>query len=114
MTTSGAARSYTCAETMAHVDEFIDQELTPQECDRIDRHLAMCTTCRAAYARNIAVKALVRRACACSAAPDDLRVQIRTRISELRISVEQATFSSFSVEVRTASSSRDQSRGADL
>lgn len=114
MTASGAPRSYTCAETMAHVDEFIDQELSPHECDRIDQHLAVCPPCRARYARNIAVKAMVRRACQCDAVPDDVRVKVLTRISQLRVSVEQATFSSLTVEVRTSTPVADPARGLDF
>ena len=91
------ARPYWCTDTLVHVDEFVDSELGPSECDRIDAHLAQCSSCREAFARHIELKAKIAQACACRGVPDDVRVQVRARISALRISVEEMTFESLTI-----------------
>ena len=94
---SNESRPYRCTDTLVHVDEFVDSELGPSECDRIDAHLAQCGSCREAFAQHIELKAKIAQACACRGVPDDVRVQVRARISALRISVEAMTFESLTI-----------------
>jgi mycothiol system anti-sigma-R factor len=93
--------AYLCAATMAHVDEFIDGELGPRECEGIEAHLLTCGSCRTAYQRELDLKNLIRKACACRGVPDDLKGRVLTRISELRIEVDGATFDSLTVRTTT-------------
>ncbi|MDQ1246322.1 MAG: hypothetical protein QG597_690 [Actinomycetota bacterium] len=89
--------AYLCAATMAHVDEFIDGELGPRECEGIEAHLLACPGCRAAFQREMDLKNIVRKACACSGVPDELKVRVLTRISQLRVDVEGTTFESLTI-----------------
>ncbi len=90
-------RPYRCIDTLVHVDEFVDSELGPSECDRIDAHLAQCGSCRAEFARHIELKAKIAQACACREVPDDVRTQVLARISSLRISLDGLTFESLTI-----------------
>lgn len=104
--------AYLCAATMAHVDEFIDGELGPRECEGIEAHLLTCASCRAAYQRELDLKNLVRRACACRGVPEDLKGRVLTRISELRIEVDGATFDSLTVRTTATFGMTATRRGA--
>ena len=86
--------AYLCASTKAHVDEFIDGELGPRECEGVEAHLLVCPRCRAAYQRELDLKNIVRKACACSGVPDELKDRVLARISQLRVDVDGATFES--------------------
>lgn len=101
---SGMNPAYLCAATMAHVDEFIDGELGSRECEGIEAHLLACPRCRAAFQRELDLKNIVRKACACSGVPDELRVKVLTRISQLRVDVEGATFESLTIRTSFSSS----------
>ncbi len=86
--------AYLCASTMAHVDEFIDGELGPRECEGVEAHLLVCPGCRAAYQRELDLKNMIRKACACSGVPDELKDRVLARISQLRVDLDGATFES--------------------
>ncbi len=70
------------------VFELIDSELDSAECERLRAHLDECGPCMEEYERDLVLKALVRRSCACQPAPRTLRMQI------------MATIMTFTVEVR--------------
>jgi mycothiol system anti-sigma-R factor len=70
-----------CADVVLRLFEFVDNETGPLDKERIQAHLDECGPCLAEYERDLLIKALVRRACACQPAPDTLRSQILTRIS---------------------------------
>ncbi|GGK65355.1 mycothiol system anti-sigma-R factor [Ornithinimicrobium pekingense] len=70
-----------CADVVLRLFEFVDNETGPLDRARIEAHLDECGPCLAEYERDLLVKALVRRACACQQAPDTLRSQILTRIT---------------------------------
>ncbi len=91
---TGMNHAYLCASTMAHVDEFIDGELGARECEGVEAHLLACPNCRAAYQRELDLKNMVRKACACRGVPDELKDRVLTRISQLRVEVESSTFES--------------------
>lgn len=97
---NGINQAYLCAATMAHVDEFIDGELSPHECEGVEAHLLGCPGCRSAFQRELDLKNLVRRACVCSDVPPDLKAAVLTRIQQLRIDVEHARFESLTITVR--------------
>lgn len=70
-----------CADVVLRLFEFVDDETAPLDKARIQAHLDECGPCLAEYERDLLVKALVRRACACQQAPDELRSQILTRLT---------------------------------
>ena len=41
---------YTCKEALERLDDYIDQELTPVETQRVRRHLAICHACTKKFA----------------------------------------------------------------
>ena len=36
---------YTCAQVFRRLDDYVDRELTPEEIDRVEEHLATCAQC---------------------------------------------------------------------
>ncbi len=70
-----------CGSYLAHLEEYLDGELTAQQCEQLKEHLADCPPCLDAYQRDALMKALIRRSCQCEAAPVSLRTQIMQRIS---------------------------------
>ncbi|WP_226345156.1 mycothiol system anti-sigma-R factor [Agilicoccus flavus] len=70
-----------CTEFALRAYEYIDQEMTVEDCDRVRRHLDECAECFGEYERDVVLKALIRRSCACEEAPVALRLQIMTRIT---------------------------------
>lgn len=77
-----------CSEVLLRVFEYIDQEMSPEDCARIQAHLDDCAECMSAYQRDLLLKALVRRSCGCEQAPETLRVSIMTRLTTVRWEVE--------------------------
>jgi mycothiol system anti-sigma-R factor len=98
---------------MAHVDEFIDGELGARECEGVEAHLLTCPGCRAAFQRELDLKNIVRKACACSGVPDELRVRVLTRISQLRIDVEATTFESLTIRTSFGTGGLGRDPGID-
>lgn len=74
-------RATDCADVVLRLFEFVDDETEPFDRERIQAHLDQCGSCLAEYERDLLIKALVRRACACEEAPPGLRSQIMTRIT---------------------------------
>ena len=78
-------READCADVVLRLFEFLDNETGPVDQTRIQAHLDECGSCLAEYERDLLVKALVRRACACQEAPPTLRTQIMTRITTIDV-----------------------------
>ena len=72
-----------CAEVEAHLDEFLDKELTPQDVALLEQHFRECPPCNSKLEFALRLKLLVARACGC-AAPSALRQRIVKRITEVR------------------------------
>lgn len=70
-----------CDSYLAHLAEYLDGELTEQDCQALKDHLADCPPCLQEYQRDAILKSLVRRSCQCEAAPVALRMQILQQIS---------------------------------
>lgn len=80
-----------CQEILAQVYSYLDSEVTRDDVQRIQHHLAECGPCLRQYDLENALKALVRRSCACEAAPVDLRTKILTRITTIRLTYEASS-----------------------
>ena len=64
-----------CGEALAHLYEFIDGEIGPQDHERIVEHLDECGPCLEEFDVERLVKALVHRSCGAHA-PDALRARV--------------------------------------
>ncbi|WP_313566270.1 mycothiol system anti-sigma-R factor [Mobilicoccus sp.] len=79
-----------CSEFRLRVFEYIDAEMDEGDCDRIKAHLDACSPCMTEYERDLVLKALVRRSCACQPAPRTLRMQIMAQITTFEVREEPA------------------------
>ncbi|MDN5789725.1 MAG: mycothiol system anti-sigma-R factor [Micrococcales bacterium] len=70
-----------CSEALLRAYEFLDGELAPGDCARIQAHLEECRQCLQQYELDITLKALIKRSCRHEHAPDTLRMTIMSRIS---------------------------------
>ena len=74
-------------DVLDRVYEYLDGEMDAHDLAVIRQHLDECGPCLRQYDLDEAVKALVRRSCH-EAAPEQLRLRILTRISEVRVSYD--------------------------
>ncbi len=74
-----------CDGYVAHLYEYLDGELSPQECDALKAHLEGCPPCLDEYERDLLLKSLIRRSCRCEQAPATLRTQIMTQITTVQV-----------------------------
>lgn len=77
-----------CREVLDRVFEYLDGEMTHGDVEKIRQHLDECSPCLSEYDLDVALKALVRRSCACEQAPEALRARIMVRISEVRLQLD--------------------------
>ena len=77
-----------CSEVLDRVFEYLDNELDTLDCAKIKQHLEECGPCLREYHLDEALKALIRRSCACEQAPEQLRLRVLTRITQVRLDVE--------------------------
>ena len=76
-----------CSEVLHRVYEFLDGEMTSDDTAKIKEHLEACGPCLKEYDLDQALKALVKRSCACEEAPVELRTQIMARITTIRVTL---------------------------
>ncbi|MCE1179990.1 MAG: mycothiol system anti-sigma-R factor [Micrococcales bacterium] len=74
-----------CSEVLHRLYEYLDGEMGRADAHRIAYHLAECGPCLRQHDIDQAMKALVKRSCACEEAPAELRVSIMQRITNIRI-----------------------------
>ncbi len=86
--TSAEHDDFDCSRARLQLYEYLDGEMDQDDCTRIREHLAKCGPCLAEYDLDQMLKALVRRSCTCEAAPKQLRMQIMSRITHIRMTVE--------------------------
>lgn len=77
-----------CSEALLRVYEFLDGELGPDDCARIQHHLDECRHCLEQYDLDTTIKSLIKRSCGCESAPPTLRMTIMERISMTVITIE--------------------------
>lgn len=79
-----------CADVVLRLFEYVDNETVAADTTVIKSHLDECGSCLREYERDIILKALIRRACGCEPAPEALRSQIMTSITQItQIRVER-------------------------
>jgi len=85
----GAAPRTDCSEALLRVYEYLDGELGPDECAKIQAHLDECAPCLKEYDLDTTLKSLIKRSCESEHAPETLRMTIMSRISLTVIQVER-------------------------
>jgi len=85
----GDAADTDCSEVLHRVYEYLDGEMTPDDTRKIRHHLDACGPCLQEYDLDQALKALVKRSCACEEAPVELRTQIMARITTIRYEISE-------------------------
>lgn len=78
-----------CSEVLLRIYEYLDDEMTDEDCVRVRAHLDECGDCMTEYERDRLLKSLIRRSCVCQAAPETLRLSILTRITTVRIQYDE-------------------------
>jgi len=74
-----------CDEVLGRLYTFLDSELDIASAEEIQRHLDECAPCLEQAAVERMVKQLVARSCACEPAPDEVRLRVVQRITEVRV-----------------------------
>ncbi|MDE9365884.1 mycothiol system anti-sigma-R factor [Luteipulveratus sp. YIM 133132] len=77
-----------CQAVMEQIYAYLDGELDRASQERLKHHLLECPPCVDEYERDLLLKSLLQRSCACEEAPTALRAQIMTRISITVTSVQ--------------------------
>lgn len=80
----GSTPEEECREALARVHAYLDGELEADLHDSVLRHVQECPPCEHRFGREGEIKELLRRSCACTAAPESLRIRVVTRIWEVR------------------------------
>ncbi len=84
----GDAGKPDCAEALARLEFFIDQELERADFEQIKQHLDDCGPCLQTHDLERAVKALVARSCT-EHAPETLRERVLVRIREVHVTITE-------------------------
>ena len=85
----GEAAGSDCSEVLHRVYEYLDGEMTHADTVKIKGHLEECGPCLREYDLDQALKALVKRSCACEEAPVELRTTIMARITTIRYQISE-------------------------
>jgi mycothiol system anti-sigma-R factor len=78
-----------CSEVLHRVYEYLDGEMTQADTVKIRSHLEECGPCLKEYDLDQALKAVVKRSCACEEAPVELRTSIMARITTIRLQISE-------------------------
>ena len=74
-----------CSETLLRIFEFLDGEMSSDDCRRMQAHLDECGPCLREYHVDQALKMVVKRSCNAEKAPVELRTTILRRLTMVRI-----------------------------
>jgi mycothiol system anti-sigma-R factor len=74
-----------CAELIAEVWTLLDGECTPENRDKLRKHLEECPPCLRLYGLEEQFKALIATKCRGEKAPEGLRQRLRLEISRTTI-----------------------------
>jgi mycothiol system anti-sigma-R factor len=88
--TSGLPHFTSCADVLARVYEFIDNELAEADCAHIKQHLDECGPCLREFGLEQLVKDVVSRACGRETPPEDLRSKVMFRIQQVQVEITTA------------------------
>ncbi len=74
-----------CTETVLRIFEFLDGEMSADDCRRMQAHLDDCGPCLREYHVDQALKMVIKRSCGSETAPVELRTTILRRLTMVRI-----------------------------
>ena len=77
-----------CTEAVLRLFEFLDGEMGPDDCRRMQAHLDECGPCLREYQLDQALKMVVKRSCGSERAPVELRTTILRRLTMVRIDTD--------------------------
>ncbi len=83
MNDGGCADPRGCDDTTKHLYEYQHHELDAEAYGRIKEHLMTCAHCRDLYQEEEVIRQRVK-ACACEAAPEQLRLRVVSWIATFR------------------------------
>lgn len=72
-----------CEEVDAHLDEYLDKELSQDDVALLEQHFRECPPCNSKYELALRLKLRLAKACGCLA-PSELRARVMKRITEVR------------------------------
>ena len=75
-------RAKGCAETLKHLDDYLDRELSPQEIAEVEAHLAECDDCQDEFSVEQELLDCVKEKLRHLRVPADLMQRIAARIAE--------------------------------
>ena len=75
-------RAKNCAETLKHLDDYLDRELSPGEIAEVEAHLAECDDCNDEFSVEKELLDCVRDKLRHLRVPADLMKRIAARIAE--------------------------------
>ena len=84
-TAAKVAKITDCSETVMRIFEFLDGEMSADDCRRMQAHLDECGPCLREYHVDQALKMVIKRSCGCETAPVELRTTILRRLTMVRI-----------------------------
>jgi len=87
----GKPHAHECAEILAKLYLFLDNEIDHATCVDIRNHLLECAPCLAKYDVDRVVKDLVARSCS-DLAPEPLRDRVRTSIRSVHVQFTRTDF----------------------
>ncbi len=67
-----------CQDVASELHEYLDRELSPEEAERLERHLELCPTCYQLVMFESGVIKLIKRDCGAETAPQSLKNRIRS------------------------------------
>lgn len=76
-----------CADVLAKVYEFLDQELAEADCSKIQEHLDECGPCLKEFGLDQLVKDVVKRGCGCEPLPEGMRSKVMVRVREVQVQI---------------------------
>jgi mycothiol system anti-sigma-R factor len=76
-----------CSEALNEVFLYLDDETDEAKRSQIRQHLADCAPCFRLYGLEADVKSLVARSCGGDHAPEELRLRIQARITQVTLEV---------------------------
>jgi anti-sigma factor (TIGR02949 family) len=79
---------YTCQETFARLDDYLDRELTPEEMRRVVEHLEVCAYCMLEFQFEARLLQEVRAKVRAIPAPEGLLDRIRGAIGRVEDDAE--------------------------
>lgn len=76
-----------CADVLARVYEFLDNEMADADCARIREHLDECGPCLKEFGLDQLVKDVVKRGCGCEPLPEALRERVMFRVRAAQVQI---------------------------